>query len=84
MKPAGPKPNIAYTRQPRGSYIGGKTYKTNKKFYYTRGQSSENLTGGGFRPQGSQTAPPPPHMVPLNPGPQWGGGLGPRRGGDVN
>ena len=84
VKPAGPKPNTAYTGHPGGSYYGGQQRKQNKNFYYKRGQSSGNPTRGGFRPQGSQTAPPPLRVVPLNPGPRRGGGPGPRRGGQVN
>ena len=34
--------------------------------------------------QVNQAAPPPPRVVPINPGPQRGGGPGPSRGGRGN
>ena len=81
-KAAGSKPNFGSTTgQPRGNII--QNQKANKNWYY-RGSYSGRTTRGGFRPQVTQTAPPPPRVVPINPGPQRGGGPGPRRGGQGN
>ena len=82
-KAAGAKPNTVNAGHSRGSFYTGQKQKPNKNFYY-RGQSSGNPTRGGYRPQVTQTAPPPPRVVPINPGPQRGGGPGPRRGGRGN
>ena len=48
VKPTGPKPNITYTGQPRGSYYRDKKQKQNRIFYYRKGQSSGNLVQGRF------------------------------------
>ena len=82
-KAAGAKTNNANTGHSKGSFSYGQKQKPNKNFYY-RGQSSGNPTRGGYRPQVNQTAPPPSRVVPMNPGPQRGGGPGPRRGGRGN
>ena len=80
-KAAGSKPPIvSNTGQPRGNII--QNQKSNKNWY--RGSYSGRTTRGGFRPQVTQAAPPPPRVVPINPGPQRGGGPGPRRGGRGN
>ena len=85
VKPAGPKPStVSGVGHSRVSLsYNQKNSKQNKKFYY-RGQSSGNPTRGGYRPQVTQIAPPPPRVVPPNPGPQRGGGPGQRRGGRGN
>ena len=80
---AGAKPNNVNAGHSKGSFSYGQKQKPNKNFYY-RGQNSGNPTRGGYQPQVNQTAPPPPRVVPMNPGPQWGGGPGPRRGGRGN
>ena len=77
---AGSKPTNNYTRHPGDTRYAGKTQKSNKNFYYRRGQSSGNPRGG-FQSQGNRTAPPPSRVVPMNPGPWRGGGPGLRRGG---
>ena len=72
-KAAGSKPNfVSTTGQPKGNII--QNQKSNKNWYY-RGSYSGRTTRGGFRPQVTQAAPPPPRVVPINPGPQRGGGL---------
>ena len=82
-KAAGAKTNTVNAGHSRGSFYTGQNQKANKNFYY-RGAYSGRTTRGGFRPQVTQTAPPPPRVVPINPGPQRGGGPGPRRGGRGN
>ena len=82
-KAAGSKPNtVMMTGQPRDNFYSNKNQKSNKNWY--RGSYSGRTTRGGFRPQVTQAAPPPPRVVPINPGPQRGGGPGPRRGGRGN
>ena len=83
-KAAGSKPNtVMNAGHSRGSFSYGQKQKQNKNFYY-RGAYSGRTTRGGYRPQVTQTAPPPPRVVPINPGPQRGGGPGLRRGGRGN
>ena len=78
--PVGPKPTKNYAGHPGDIGCSGKTQKSNKNFYYHRGQSSGNPRGG-FQSQGNRTAPPPSRVGPMNPGPRRGGGPGPCRGG---
>ena len=83
-KAAGSKPNMVMNAgHSRGGFSYGQKQKPNKNFYY-RGAYSGRTTRGGYRPQVTQTAPPPPRVVPSNPGPQRGGGPGLRRGGRGN
>ena len=82
-KAAGAKTNTVNAGHSRGSFYTGQNQKANKNWYY-RGSYSGRTTRGGYRPQVTQTAPPPPRVVPINPGPQRGGGPGPRRGGRGN
>ena len=83
-KAAGAKPNtVINAGHSKGSFYTEQKQKSNKNFYY-REQISGNPTRGGYRPQVTQTAPPPPRVVPMNPAPQRGGGPGPRRGGRGN
>ena len=83
-KATGSKPNtVMNAGHPRGSFYTGQKQKQNKNFYY-RGSYSGRTTQGGYRPQVTQTAPPPPRVVPSNLGPQRGGGPGLCRGGRGN
>ena len=79
----GSKPKIVNsTGQPRDNFYKNQNIKTNKNWY--RGSFSGRTTRGGYRTQVTQAAPPPPFVVPMNPGPQRGGGPGQRRGGRGN
>ena len=82
-KAAGSKPNtVMMAGQPRDSFYKNQNVKSNKNWY--RGRYSGKTTRGGYHTQVTQAAPPPPRVVPINPGPQRGGGPGPSRGGRGN
>ena len=82
LKLQGQNPKLSVLQGSPGAVLI-QNQKSNKNWYY-RGSYSGRTTRGGFRPQVTQAAPPPPRVVPINPRPQRGGGPGPRRGGRGN